>query len=579
MRRIFQIFTSVPGWSKWTVTASLLLANLVEGLGLASLLPALTVLMNDSSGQTTLVHRLVYGALNAIGLPANLETLLLVVVFGVIGKAALLVLAMVRVGYAVAEVATNLRTTVVQSLLEVKWSYFTRQPVGRFANAMSQDASRAARAYMLATMCVASLVETVVSVSLAFLISWRLALIGIAVGTMILFILGPLVRIAKKAGRRQQTSTQAFVTLLSDTLIGIKPLKAMARQAHFLRLLEKRARTLRRALRRQAVAENLMNELREPIFVLFAVVGIYLAQAHLSMPTPELIVTALLLYRTVASLGRVQRQLQSAVILEASHRAVHQMIAEAKAEREAFVGRRTPTLNRGLTLEAVSFGFGERLVLDQVSMIIPADRLTVIMGASGVGKTTIVDLVLGLYAPQRGRILVDDVPLAELDLLAWRGLIGYVPQELVLLHDTVFANLALGDPEITAAKAIHALETAGAWPFVASLPDGLMTTVGERGLQLSGGQRQRIALARALLFKPKLLILDEVTSALDPATEAEICTNVRALDGSFTIVAITHRPAWIEIADRLYQVCAGGVRLIAEPEQRLSVLAATSGID
>ncbi len=568
MRRIFHIFTSVPGWSKWTIMAGLLLANLVEGFGLASLLPALTLLMNDTGGQPTVVHEMVYGAMSAFGLRPSLGILLLAVLLGVIGKAVLVVLAMVRAGYAVAEVATNLRTTVVRSLLEVKWSYFTRQPIGRFANAMSQDATRAGRAYMLATMCLASLVETAVSAGLAVMISWRLALLGLAVGTVILIILGPLVRIAKKAGRRQQVSTQAFVTLLSDTLIGIKPLKAMARQTHFLRLLEQRAQSLRRALRRQAVAENLMNELREPIFVLFAVAGIYVAQAHLSVATPEVIVTAVLLYRTVGALGRVQRQLQSAVILEASHRAVHQIIAEAQGEREAFLGRRTPTLSRGLALEGVSFGFGDRLVLDDLSMTVPADRLTVIMGPSGVGKTTIVDLVLGLYAPQRGRILIDGVPLTELDLRAWRGMVGYVPQELILLHDTVFANLTLGDPGVTTGQAIAALETAGAWPFVELLPEGLTTTVGERGMQLSGGQRQRIALARALLLKPKLLILDEVTSALDPATEAEICANVRALDGSFTILAITHRPAWVDVADRVYEIAPGGVRLVSEVAAR-----------
>jgi ATP-binding cassette subfamily C protein len=572
MRRIFRIFMSVPGGSKWTVMTSLLLANLVEGFGLASLLPALTLLMNDSGSQSAVVHELVYGAINALGLPPSLETLLLLVVLGVVGKAALVVLALVRVGYAVAEVSTDLRTEVVQSLLEAKWSYFTRQPVGRFANAMSQDATRAGRAYMLATMCMASLVETVVSVGLAVLISWRLALVGLGAGLVITLILGPLVRIAKKAGRRQQSSTQAFVTLLSDTLIGIKPLKAMARQAHFLGLLEQRAASLRRALRRQAIAENLMNELREPIFAVFAVAGLYLAHARLAISTPEMIITALLLYRTVAALGRVQRQLQSAMILEASHRAVHLMIAEAKAEREAFVGRRPPTLTRGLALERVSFSFGSRLVLDDLSMSFPADRLNVIMGPSGAGKTTLVDLLLGLYAPQRGRILIDGVPLTELDLRAWRGMIGYVPQEIVLLHDTVFANLALGDPGITAERAKAALATAGAWPFVESMPEGLMTTVGERGMQLSGGQRQRIALARALLFKPRLLILDEVTSALDPATEAGICANVRALDGSFTILAITHRPAWVDVADRVYEVVPNGVSLASKEHLRPDVV-------
>jgi len=454
----------------------------------------------------------------------------------------------------------------------VKWAYFTRQPIGRFANAMSQDATRAGRAYMLAQMYVASLLETAVSVTLAFLVSWKLALLGLAIGGVILLILGPFVRISKKAGRRQQTSTQSFVTLLSDALIGIKPLKAMSRQEHFLPMLERETRALRRSLRRQAIGENMISEMREPIFMAFAVVGIYLAQARFTVSMSELIVMAILLYRTVGSLGRVQRQQQRAIVLEASHRAVHKMIREAGAEREEFVGTKVPTLERACVLDRVSFDFGSKPVLDRVSITIPADRLTVLMGPSGVGKTTIADLLLGLFEPQAGRILIDGVPLSEIDLRAWRGMVGYVPQELTLFHDSVLANLTLGDPAISEDEARAALETAGAGPFVASLRDGLMTTVGERGMQLSGGQRQRIALARALLIKPKLLILDEVTSALDPATEAEICANVQALDGTLTILAITHRPAWLEVADRVYEVAPNGISLVSEMPERLAAL-------
>jgi ATP-binding cassette, subfamily C, bacterial len=572
MRRIFRVFMSVPGWSKWTILAGLVLATVAEGFGLASLLPALTILLDEGGQEPTLVHRLVYGLLDALGLPATLEVLLLLVLVGVLLKAILIALALVRVGYASAEVATKLRTTVVQRLLEVKWGYFTRQPIGRFANAMSVDATRAGRAYMLAQMFVASLLETLVSVTLAFLVSWRLALLGLLVGGVILLILGPFVRMAKKAGRRQQASTQGFVTVLSDTLIGIKPLKAMARQEHFLPLLGRQIRSLRRALRRYAVSENMVNEMREPIFMLFVVIGIYVAQARFTVPMSELLVMAMLLYRTVSSLGRVQRQLQRAIALEASHRAVHRLIDEIGDEREEFTGTRRPTLERGCVFEHVSFAFGAKRVLDDVSLTIPANRLTVLMGPSGVGKTTIADLLLGLYEPQGGRILVDGVPLGEIDLEAWRGMVGYVPQELVLLHDSVLANLTLGDPALGEAEALEALETAGAAAFVASLKDGLKTTVGERGMQLSGGQRQRIALARALLIKPRLLILDEVTSALDPATEAAICENVQALDGKLTILAITHRPAWLEVADRAYEVVPDGVSLVSEESLRPAVV-------
>jgi ATP-binding cassette, subfamily C, bacterial len=571
MRRILRVFMSVPGRGKWLTLAGLVLATLAEGFGLASLLPALTILLDDG-GAPTLVHEMIYGVLDALGLPASLEVLLLLVLVGVLAKAALVAAALIRVGYAVAEVATDLRSTVVRRLLDVKWGYFTGQPIGRFANAMSQDATRAGRAYMLSQMYLAALLETAVSVTLALLVSWKLALLGAVIGGTILTILGPFVRISKKAGRHQQKSTQGFVTLLSDILIGIKPLKAMARQEHFLPLLARQTRALRRALRRQAIGENMVNEMREPIFMAFAVVGLYVAQARFTVPMSELIVMAMLLYRTVGSLGRVQRQQQRAIVLEASHRAVRELIDEVGREREEFTGRRRPTLERACVFERVSFAFGAKRVLDGASLVIPADRLTVLMGPSGVGKTTIADLLLGLYQPQGGRILLDGVPLDEIDLEAWRGMVGYVPQELVLFHDSVLANLTLGDPALGEAEALAALATAGAADFVALLEHGLATTVGERGMQLSGGQRQRIALARALLTRPRLLILDEVTSALDPATEAAICENVRALDGQLTILAITHRPAWLEVADQVYEVGPGGIRLLADDVPRLAAM-------
>src|SRR5690606_8181824 len=133
-----------------------------------------------------------------------------------------------------------------------------------------------------------------------------------------------------------------------------------------------------------------------------------------------------------------------------------------------------------------------------------AGQLTVITGASGAGKTTLTDLLLGLYLPDRGEVLIDGVPLAEIDLQCWRSMVGYVPQELILFHDTVLANITLGDPTISEERAEAALRAAGAWGFVSSLPRGLHTIVGERGTRLSGGQRQRVALARALVHDPKL---------------------------------------------------------------------------
>jgi len=196
---------------------------------------------------------------------------------------------------------------------------------------------------------------------------------------------------------------------------------------------------------------------------------------------------------------------------------------------------------------------------------IVAGGITVLQGPSGAGKTTLIDLLLGLYRPDSGRIEIDGMPIEDVDLAIWRSMTGYVPQELSLLHGTVMTNIALGDAEIDRAVVLDALKRAGAEPLINELAAGIDTDVGEMGSKLSGGQRQRISLARALVLKPKLLILDEVTSALDPQTEQRICNSVAELAGDYTIVVITHRPAWVAVATQLYTIEAGSVSRVPVP--------------
>ena len=205
------------------------------------------------------------------------------------------------------------------------------------------------------------------------------------------------------------------------------------------------------------------------------------------------------------------------------------------------------------------FRYDDLVVLDDLSLRVEAGRMTALIGPSGSGKTTILDLVTGLRRPESGEIFIDGSPLEELDLTAWRKLIGYVPQEVFLFHDTVRRNITLGDESITDARVERAIAEAGAWDFVARDPRGVDAIVEPQGSNLSGGQRQRLAIARALVKNPALLVLDEATTGLDTATEAAILSTLRALRGRVTILAISHQPALRAAANATYELVDGRI--------------------
>ncbi len=245
--------------------------------------------------------------------------------------------------------------------------------------------------------------------------------------------------------------------------------------------------------------------------------------------------------------------------LESAYLRSEELIAEADANHEDWAGKTLPQTNRDFRFQNVRFSHGDHLVVNDLSLTIPSGKITVFMGPSGAGKTTILDLLIGLYKADSGQVLIGNTSIENIDIQEWRKKIGYVPQELTLLHTSIRENISLGDPEISDEAIWTALDQVSARAFVEGQSKGLNSVVGETGGKLSGGQRQRISIARALATEPEVLILDEVTSALDPQTEAAIVKNIQTLQGKYTIIAITHRPAWTAIADCLFEVQNGKV--------------------
>jgi ATP-binding cassette subfamily C protein len=563
---MLQIMAAMPVGRSLLVLLCLLGSGAAEGVGIAGLIP-LVIAAGSNGGKHSEVADSVLNLTQAVGLPTDPLYLLMISMAGLVLKAILSLLAWYQVGQAIAEVGTRMRMNLIGALLDARWGFFVREPMGRFANALGVEALRASEAYSAVAQLIAHAIQALIYLVIAALFSWKLALLAAVVGAVMMVSLKRFIVATSRQSRKQTKQTKRMIIRLADVLIGLKPMKAMGRQARFMALFAKDVHAIDAAMRRQFFAKQANRVLQEPIVFLCIGVGIYAALTTSAMPLTELLVMAVLLMKTVSVIGRVQEDLQAVYIAESGFSSIHGAIEDAQNAREETAPGRMPTLNRGIELSQVSMAFGRKRVIENASFAVPAGAITAIVGASGAGKTTLVDIILGLYQPASGRVLIDGVPLPELDLMRWRAMVGYVPQELVLFHDTVAANVSLGEPGFTAADVEHALRQAGAWEFVAGLSDGMNHVVGERGAALSGGQRQRIALARALIHRPQLLILDEATSALDPLTEAGIIRNVAELavrDG-ITVLSISHQPAWMSVADRVVRVQDGHVIEAAPP--------------
>ena len=567
MRFLITIARMYPGRSALTLV-SLLFASVAEGLSLLLLLPSLNLLTSDSAqgpsnGLSGLGHKLTE-ALSAIGITPTVGALLVIMVICLALKAVFLLLANAQVGYTVAHVTTDLQLSLLRSLLAARWEFYVRQPVGSLTNAIGTEALRASQAYVQGARTLAVLIQAIVFAVVAFFATWKGALLSLAVGGMVLFGLRRLVRMAHHAGMRQTQLLKSLLTRLADSLQSIKPLKAMAREELVGSLLGSETKRLNRALRQDVISTEVLSAAQDLTMGLIITSGLYVALIQLKLPFNAVLVMILVLSRSLASLGKTQRQYQKMKSYESAFWSLQAIIEDTSRARETKPEGTSPRLEKSVRLNNVSFGYGKISVLQNASLTVPAGSFTTIMGLSGVGKTTIADLIIGLLRPQQGEILIDNVSLEQVDLRQWRRMIGYVPQESFLLHETVLWNVTLGDPEVNEADVEAALRAAGAWEFVAELPQQIHSSVAERGMALSGGQRQRIAIARALARRPKLLILDEVTSSLDPQTEAAICRTLQGLRGGLTILAISHQPALVEAADRIYRIQSGEVILVRD---------------
>lgn len=555
----FRVIRKHGLWRQVPVMIGVMAASLLEGLSVASLFPILTIVSGDPTEKPNKVERAILAALEFLNLHPSLGFLILLLSGFAILKAVISLNVSRYVGFLVAEIATEMRSRMIDAMLGARWSYYTVNPIGRFAGAITTEANWGAAIYRTSLNLMIAAMQAFVFSIVVFVVDWQVALIGSAMAVVVGMMMRFLTRRSRLFSRQMLMTSRTIVTDLNDVVVSFKPMKAMHRHEALIKELQHETKSLRQSLRELVLLEQFAGQLPDLLIIMMLTAVAYVAVSILHLDLSSMLVSGLLILGLTRSVVKVHRSVRESVNAEVGYWSFMDTLRETEAAAETFKGRLTPSLTVACRLENVTFSYGRAPVLKNVSIELPAGTITTLVGESGSGKTTMADLILGLFEPQQGRVTLDGVAMQEIDIGRWRSQVGYVPQEILLFNDTILANVTLGDPGISEAAAVQALETAGAMRFVAELPKGLFTTVGDRGVLLSGGQRQRIALARALVTEPTLLILDEATSALDPETEAEICAAVARQRGKLTVLAITHQPAWVDMADRVYRIDQGNV--------------------
>ena len=548
------------------IVAMLLVAGLAEGVGVASFLPLLAATDGanqlTSSGQNdTQLQKTFEQVFEFVGYHPSFGELLVLIAALFWVKSAIIMYGRTMVGFAEMRLQTDLRLELLNALMFAKWSYFTGQPVGKLANAFTTEATRASGTLSDVFQMLTMGTQVLIYLCVASLVSWEATLTGLLAGCGIFVLMHYFVIMARKAGREVNKSYDKMLAQLVDTLSGIKPIKAMAYEEMVAPLLESEAEVLNKASRRQVISAAGLQNLSDPLLTSILCAALFGAVVVLRFDWSALLLMGLVFYRTINRMNMLQAAYQKMVAKESFVYALAEKFRAANSARESYVGSKDLQLDAEIRVEHVSLSFGEKEVLKDLSMSIPANKMISIVGPSGSGKSTLVDILVGFYRPDSGEVFVDGEPLEEADIKNFRKSIGYVPQELIMFNDSILSNITIGDPDISEDDVVEALKAAGAWDFVSAWSAGLQKPVGERGTQLSGGQRQRIALARALVRRPRLLILDEPTTALDPETEAEICETLKALKSHMTILAISHQRALSEIADIKYYMEDGQAKL------------------
>lgn len=463
----------------------------------------------------------------------------------------------------------KLSTRLLTTYLSEPYTFHLNKNIAELQRSMQEDTGLFTQVLMHTLQLVAEVVVCIVLGVYLFTVSNSITvvIVGLLILCVVLFT-KITKRFTEQLGKEAQVYKGKLYQWVNQSLGGVKEVKVLNREEFFVSSYKKYYGLYIKGVRINRLLSITPKYMVEAVcmtgLLIAIIIKLNFGHGELENFIPQLATFAVAAFRLLPSVGRINEHVNNILYAVPSVDLIYgdlkgiEDYQESKGEEEG----KEWSFEHGITAKHITYAYPntDTNVLEDANCVIPKGKTVAFIGSSGAGKTTMADIILGLLAPQRGKILVDDIDVFK-NLTMWHHQIGYIPQVIYLSDDTIRNNIAFGihEDQIDEEAVRTALKKAQLAEFVDTLPDGLDTIVGDRGVRLSGGQRQRIGIARALYHDPEILVLDEATSALDNETETAEMEAIESLQGSKTMIIIAHRLTTIQNADIIYEVGDGKV--------------------
>lgn len=532
---------------------------LFEGLGLSLFIPLFQTLTSDSSFPDSTILGNLWKVLFSNFSPGQIRWVAPVAILSLLAcKNGLLYLNTLLFSRFNWRISHRLRTQIFTQLLDVDTQFLMEQDAGKLMSILDKEAWQTSQALSTLATLIISLCTLIVFSGFLLLTSWHLTLLSLLLLFLVSGGIQTLIRQVKRLGQQAAQANIEFVSQGFEQISGLETIRQFGRQDFEQQQFERvslQACSTFMSLDRLMGAISPLSELAFAALLTFFLIVVLQGETNLSI----FLTFLFMLYRLLPQVKILDAARANLVALSASVKIVTELM-EITLQRQVSSGNFPfVELTRGIRFRNVTFQYqhGVSPALQNLSFQILPGQTTAIVGPSGAGKSTIIGLILRQFDPVGGTVEVDGQPLPSYDLNSWRQKIAVVSQNVYLFNTSIRNNIAYGQPNASEATILTAAKMANAHEFIANMPDGYDTVIGERGIRLSGGQRQRIALARALIRDPQILILDEATNALDSISENLIQETLAAVGRDRTVIVVAHRLSTIEQADRILVIDSG----------------------